>query len=740
MNGIMSAIENLCDTVDPLTAATCAAFLALFLGAIDLLFRRWLTAGQMGLMWSVVLLRLLLPVAPSSPFSLERLVELFDNATVVENDVKPPAVKAALQASAPVAVPPNNAVAPPLAADVALPSDGVTYWANLIFPLLPPLWFAVGISTIVWTLTRQVHFCRRVQQAPRCDDHRLLNLWATCCRSAGVHRPGTIVVFDGVDQPAIMGLFRRTLLLPSDAVELTDDQLRMVMLHELAHVRRWDIAANWLLVAIRAIHWWNPFYWLAAARFRSLREQACDAFVVRRIDREPIASYSALLLRLVERQPTSGSWRVMLPASILGFFPSAFRRRPIRTRLKALRTAAAVPNRWQTAVAASLILLFAVGGLTDARDSEESMDIPTWMAQHPDVDAQLKARQQSYIKQPTFDGPRFTRTYGIKKILDRISQTEPNRNDAQAHMEGVLKLMFRATNDLNARSGALGKTPAASPTPPNTAPTSTGAGPSQMSYAIRDNTLTVDAPEPLHERLTRILEAWADAGLSQFTVQTRFIRFQRDIIADLGVSFESIEAFSPDLPSRMFVSSHDTTPVVRGESRVDVYQPVVVAALDETQLTKLVDFAQSDRRTNILSAPTVTFFNGQDCTIADCTQRPFVVGVTQSNPPGANQPKIVVIDEGTKINLRCSQTRDRKKVHVQGNFEFSAVAEVSTATMRLNGDPVTVQIPHVNRNTLEVVHDIAPEHTLLVGFLPTDNKPDCLYLLLTPKIAPRNEK
>ena len=52
--------------------------------------------------------------------------------------------------------------------------------------------------------------------------------------------------------------------LPSDVASLDDRQLRMIMLHELAHVRRRDVAFNWIVVLIRPAHWWNPIYWLAA--------------------------------------------------------------------------------------------------------------------------------------------------------------------------------------------------------------------------------------------------------------------------------------------------------------------------------------------------------------------------------------------------------------------------------------------------------------------------------------------
>src|SRR5438128_1605126 len=55
-------------------AGAWAGLLATVVLVINFFFRRWLSARQMGLLWGVVLLRLLIPVAPSSSFSLQSLL------------------------------------------------------------------------------------------------------------------------------------------------------------------------------------------------------------------------------------------------------------------------------------------------------------------------------------------------------------------------------------------------------------------------------------------------------------------------------------------------------------------------------------------------------------------------------------------------------------------------------------------------------------------------------------------
>jgi type II secretory pathway component GspD/PulD (secretin) len=144
----------------------------------------------------------------------------------------------------------------------------------------------------------------------------------------------------------------------------------------------------------------------------------------------------------------------------------------------------------------------------------------------------------------------------------------------------------------------------------------------------------------------------------------------------------------------------------------------------------LIEIAQGNSRANVLNAPKVTIFNGQAAMIADCVQRPFVVGVFQ-RVSGANEPKIVVLEEGTRINVRASQGSDRSKLHLEASLDMRSVGEVSTATTSFRGQPVSIQVPSVNRRSIDVAADIKNGQTLLVGCIPTDKQQQFFYYLLS---------
>ena len=80
--------------------------------------------------------------------------------------------------------------------------------------------------------------------------------------------------------PAACGVWRGTVFLPADALKWTTEQLRMVLLHEVAHLKRRDPGMQALGHLACALHWFNPLVWMLHRTWLREREMATDALVL----------------------------------------------------------------------------------------------------------------------------------------------------------------------------------------------------------------------------------------------------------------------------------------------------------------------------------------------------------------------------------------------------------------------------------------------------------------------------
>ncbi|MEI8195301.1 MAG: M56 family metallopeptidase, partial [Phycisphaerae bacterium] len=101
--------------------------------------------------------------------------------------------------------------------------------------------------------------------------------------------------------PMTWGLWRTRVLLPADSAAWTPEQRRTVLLHELAHAKRWDCGTQLVVQVVCALYWFNPLVWLAWRRIQTERERACDDLVLSTGTKA--SAYAEQLLHIAAEMP-----------------------------------------------------------------------------------------------------------------------------------------------------------------------------------------------------------------------------------------------------------------------------------------------------------------------------------------------------------------------------------------------------------------------------------------------------
>ncbi|MHC4297319.1 MAG: M56 family metallopeptidase [Planctomycetota bacterium] len=96
-------------------------------------------------------------------------------------------------------------------------------------------------------------------------------------RSIGITRRIRVAVSEHISVPGVVGFIWPTLLIPVSMVSgVAADDLRAILAHELAHIRRYDYLVNFCQMMIEAIFFFNPALWWISKQIRFEREACCD--------------------------------------------------------------------------------------------------------------------------------------------------------------------------------------------------------------------------------------------------------------------------------------------------------------------------------------------------------------------------------------------------------------------------------------------------------------------------------
>jgi beta-lactamase regulating signal transducer with metallopeptidase domain len=142
------------------------------------------------------------------------------------------------------------------------------------------IWIAVTIALLL-LLAQRTFFVRGLVAQAEEAGGALLSELDQCRQRLGLCRPVSLRLSPHAASPAVCGLWRPVILVPQTlAARLHGADLRAVLYHELAHVKRGDLWINLVQTLLQILYFYNPLLWLANAVIRRIREKAVDEAVL----------------------------------------------------------------------------------------------------------------------------------------------------------------------------------------------------------------------------------------------------------------------------------------------------------------------------------------------------------------------------------------------------------------------------------------------------------------------------
>jgi bla regulator protein BlaR1 len=233
------------------------------------------------ILWGVVLCRLFLPFSFASKYSLYTLIN---------------------RVSAYIGLAEQS---------ITAPSSPLTeLYINFViskFPVSPVasfnwievIWSVGAIITAVAFLIPHICFCHVNKAAIPMEDVKL-NAWISEHR---IKRRVRVKQSENIKIPVTYGILKPVILLPKSLKQSDEEQLRFVLVHELTHIKHFDILLKWILLVAVSMHWFNPFVWIMYVLANRDIELSCDETVLRTTDGEfSKTSYAMALISLEEHK------------------------------------------------------------------------------------------------------------------------------------------------------------------------------------------------------------------------------------------------------------------------------------------------------------------------------------------------------------------------------------------------------------------------------------------------------
>ncbi|WP_163061934.1 M56 family metallopeptidase [Bacillus cereus] len=278
-----------------------ASILVGFILCIKVLFRNKLTPRWQYMLWIVLMIRLLLPWSPDSSYSIYSLLSYSSSVSeVIPKNMPATENIVNIESDRKVELESNSKMVTKTSEpEVKVSSEKQTTFS--LYKLALYVWLAGVIIVAVITFLTNRRLYSYIKKQPDITDEQVATVFNRCKQSMKMKKAVSLRLAGKIASPTVFSFFRPKVLLSKKHMKvLNEQQLQYVFYHELAHIKRNDVAVNWIMYSLILLNWFNPILWYAYFCMREDQELACDAYALTFIDKEEQIAYGHTIITLLQ--------------------------------------------------------------------------------------------------------------------------------------------------------------------------------------------------------------------------------------------------------------------------------------------------------------------------------------------------------------------------------------------------------------------------------------------------------
>lgn len=256
------------------------------------------------LLWIILIIKLVFPFGPESSLSIFNKIPVKINSQVNMNSINSSNMDENLNYTVDTEyenISNESSNQKEISTSQNLSSTSTEYERNTIKSVIPIIWMSGAILALTSYIIVYLYFIKNLRKKHNYKYDYLDCILEECKEKLHIKRKIHIVIENTINSPALVGVFKSRIIIPSSLIKLSKEELQHIFLHELCHFKRKDILTESLLVLLQCVHWFNPLVWYLFKQVRNDMEMACDERVLSILNEKDHNKYGLTMLTVLEK-------------------------------------------------------------------------------------------------------------------------------------------------------------------------------------------------------------------------------------------------------------------------------------------------------------------------------------------------------------------------------------------------------------------------------------------------------